>query len=216
VPLTRRSRTRDQPAVVGRAAALRTLVLVAAGETPPDGAPPFSPREQALLSRAPAQWAHQDVVDAIWHGEALGTIGWSLGLVELPAFDTAFDHVAVAHELDLDAAELRHGEELEGARRTARLWHWRARNALLQEQGELDLPPQWSSFDQLVAAAAMRGHEQGLLPPPTRGDFGALGKIYRHLDGEQRALLLSIAAERHYALEWLTGDDPWDMVVTDT
>lgn len=216
MPLPRRSRTRDQSEVVGRAAALRALVLLAAGETPPDGDPPFSPRELALLSRAPAQWEHQDVVDAIWHGEALGTLAWALGLAELPAFDEPFDHVVVARGLDLDAAKLRPGDELERARETARLWHWRARTALLQEQGELELPERWSSFDQLVAAAAMRGYENSLLPAPLRGDFPALGKIYRQLDEEQRALLLSIAAERHYALEWLGGDDPWDEVVTDT
>lgn len=211
-----RSRTRDQPEIAGRAAALRSLVLVAAGEAPPEGDPPFSAQELALLSHAPAEWEHQDVVDAIWRGEALGTLGWALGLVELPAFDMAFDHVAVARGLDLDTAKLRSGDELEHAREAARLWHWRARTALLHAQGELELPARWSSFDQLVATAAMRGYEEGLLPAPTRGDFPALGKIYRHLDEEQRALLLSIAAERHYALEWLTGDDAWDEVVTDT
>ncbi len=212
----RRARARDQSEAVGRAAALRAFVLRAAGETPPEGDPPFSPRERALLSRAPAQWARQDVVDAIWHGEALATLAWALDLAELPGFDEPFDHVALARDLGLDAAKLRPAGELEQARATARLWHWRARTALLQAQGSIELPERWSSFDQVAAAAAMRGYEEGLLPAPMRGDFPALGKVYRHLDEEQRGLLHSIAAERHYALEWLTGDTPWDEVVTDT
>jgi hypothetical protein len=62
----------------------------------------------------------------------------------------------------------------------------------------------------------MRGHEEGLLPPPLRGDLPAFGRAYRQLDADERALALSIAAERHYALEWLCGTSAWDEVRTDT
>ena len=89
---------------------------------------------------------------------------------------------------------------------SARLWHWRARTTELQQQGAIDLPPRYSSFDQLVAATAMRGFEQGLLPSPLRGDFAAYGKVYRHLSPEQHAEAHSIALERHHALNWLVGD----------
>jgi hypothetical protein len=217
VPLPRRSRTRDPSEVAGRAAALRALVLAAAGEGQPAGNLAFTPRERALLARPVADWSPQDVVDVIWHGEALGTLAWSLALEEeLPGYDEPFDHVALARRLELGAPKPRPFAELEQARETARLWHWRARSALLHENGSLELPEHWRSFDQLVAAAAMRGFEDGLLPTPVRGDFPALGKVYRHLDPEQRALLHSIAAERHYALVWLLGHDPWDEVETDT
>ena len=33
----------------------------------------------------------------------------------------------------------------------------------------------------------MRGHDEGLLPVPVRGDFRAYGKVYRHLSPEQQA-----------------------------
>jgi hypothetical protein len=217
VPLPRRSKLRDASEAAARAAALRALVLVAGGEAPPEGDPPFSPAELALVRRPPAEWTEQELLDAAWRGEALGTLAWALGAVEeLPAWDETFDHLAVARELELEEARLREAEELEHARDSARLWHWRARTAVLAEQGTLELPERWRSFDQLVAAAAMRGYEEGLLPAPLRGDFPALGKVYRHLDAEQRALLHSVAAERHYALEWLLGDAAWDDVVTDT
>ena len=39
----------------------------------------------------------------------------------------------------------------------------------------------------------MRGHDEGLLPAPARGDFRAYGKVYRHLSPEQHAEAHSIA-----------------------
>jgi hypothetical protein len=183
----RRPRLRDLSEVVSRVEALRTVV-----------------REGADA-------------DASWRGEALGTLRWALGLVEeLPAYDEPFDHEAQAQAEVTAAAELRPFDEVDAARRTARLWHWRGRTALLHAEGRLPLPAPWTSVDQLVAAAAMRGHEEGLLPPPLRGDFAAFGRAYRQLDADERALALSIAAERHYALEWLCGTSAWDEVRTDT
>jgi hypothetical protein len=217
VPLTRRRNLRGTAETVERAAALRALVLLAAGEAPPAGDRRLSPHEAALAARPPSDWDEQDTVDALWRGEALGTLAWALSLVEsMPAYDTPFDHLELARGLDVAAAELRRVDELQRARATARLWHWRARTALLQQEGSLALPERWRSLDQLVAAAAMRGHEEGHLPPPARGDFAAFGTTYRRLGDEQRALAWSIASERHHALEWLCGSTAWDDTPTDT
>lgn len=217
MPLPRRIRLRDEKDALARGAALRALVLVAAGEAPPDSDPPFSPAELDLVSRPPSEWTEQERTDALWRGESLGALAWALRLVaELPPYDAPFDHVELARSLPLAGGDLRPAEEVERARETARLWHWRARTTLLQARGGIALPDPWRSFDQLVAATAMRGYEEGLLPAPLRGDFPAFGKIYRHLDDGQHRLALSIAAERHLALEWLLGEQPWDETVTDT
>lgn len=217
MPLARRH-ARSPIEVAGRVEALRTLVLVAAGDAQATVDQPFSPRESALLARQPDAWDPQDVVDAIWRGEALGTLAWALGAVaELPAYDRPFDHVELARGLRLEREpSLRPVDALERARESARLWHWRARTTLLQGDPTVRLPERWASFDQLIAAAAMRGHEEGLLPAPHRGDFPAFGTSYRQLDGEQRGLALSIASERHVALTWLCGDSPWDETPLDT
>ncbi len=160
----------------------------------------------------------QDVLNATWRAEALAMLLWALGeLEELPPWDEPADHVELAREVDLRQAELREDEELEAALETARLWHWRARTTLLEDDPDVELPERWTSFDQLIAATAMKGFEDGLLPQPRRGDFPAFGKSYRLLDEDQHAVALSIASERHFALAWLNGlSDEWDATPTDT
>jgi hypothetical protein len=156
------------------------------------------------------------VVDAVWRGEGLGTLLWALQLAELPAYDTPFDPDALL-EATLEEARLRDAEEIELERESARLWHWRARTTSLQAAGALELPERYATFDQLIAATAMRGFESGVLPSPMRGDFLAYGKVYRHLCPEQHAEAHSIAVERHHALNWLCGaGETWDDVPLDT
>jgi hypothetical protein len=156
------------------------------------------------------------VVDAVWRGEGLGTLLWALQLAELPAYDTPFDPDELL-AAELDGARLRDAEEIELERETARLWLWRARTTALQAAGEVELPERYANFDQLIAATAMRGFEQGLLPAPMRGDFRAYGKVYRHLAPEQQAEAHSLAVERQHALNWLVGlGDSWDDVPLDT
>lgn len=162
------------------------------------------------LGRLPSD--EQEVVDAVWGGEALGTLLWSLQLAELPEYDTPFAAEALGTELA--GAALRSPGEIELERETARLWHWRARTAQLEPA---QLPPQYASVDQAVASVAMRGHEQGLLPRPLRGDFPAFGKIYRHLTPAEQAEAHSVAVERHHALNWLCGEGAtWEDVPLDT
>jgi hypothetical protein len=169
---------------------------------------------RAALAKLPTD--DPAVVDAIWRGEALGTLLWALQLLELPAYDQPFDAEEVA-AVQLDEADLRDREEIELERDSARLWHWRARTTSLQAAGALELPERYATFDQLIAATAMRGYEQGVLPAPMRGDFRAYGKVYRHLGPEQHAEAHSIAVERHHALNWLCGDgETWDDVPLDT
>jgi hypothetical protein len=168
------------------------------------------------LGRVPEAETDPAVVDAVWQGEALGTLLWALQLAELPAYDRPFDSELVV-SLDPGSGTLRDGEDIELERDSARLWHWRARTTELQAAGELELPARYATYDQLIAATAMRGYEQGVLPSPLRGDFRAYGKVYRHLTQEQHAEAHSIAVERHHALNWLCGAGTgWDAVPLDT
>ncbi|NUR75793.1 MAG: DUF4272 domain-containing protein [Thermoleophilia bacterium] len=169
---------------------------------------------RAALQRLPDD--DPAVVDAVWRGEALGTLLWALQLIELPPYDEPFAPEEVAG-VELGEARLRDGEEIELERESARLWHWRARTTELQAAGNVELPERYATFDQLIAATAMRGFEQGVLPAPMRGDFRAYGKVYRQLTPEQHTEAHSIAVERQHALNWLCGEGrSWDDVPLDT
>jgi hypothetical protein len=144
------------------------------------------------------------VIEAVWQGEGLGMLLWSLGLVELEAYDRPFDPEWLL-ATPTAPGNLRAKPEIEHALETATLWHWRTRTEALRDADALELPESWHSFEQLVAVAAMRGYERGLLPSPLRGDFPAFGTGYRELSDEQRTEIVSIAYERHRALAWLVG-----------
>jgi hypothetical protein len=149
-----------------------------------------------------------------WLGEALGALLWALQLTDLPPYDEPFAPEAL--DVPLGEGRLRRGDELERELAAARLWHWRARTADLADEGAPASLERFASLDQAVAAAAVRGHERGLLTQPLRGDFRAYGKIYRHLGIDERAEAHSIAAERHHALAWLCGEGAWEEVPLDT
>jgi hypothetical protein len=171
---------------------------------------------RAGLERIEVEPDDPAAIDAVWQGEALGVLLWALGAEELPPYDRPFDHERLL-DADLSGASLRSADQIAHERDAVRLWHWRARTTLIQDDPAVELPERWESFDQLVAATAMRGFEQGLLPAPMRGDFRAFGKVYRHLTPSQHSEALSIAAERHHALAWLCGlGSSWDDVPLDT
>ena len=113
-----RFRLRSRSQVVERCQALRSEV-------------------SGALARLPSH--EPTVVDAVWRGEALGTLLWSLHLLELPPYDRPFDTDEVV-EANAAAGELRDPDELELERDSARLWHWRARTTDLQQSGALQLP----------------------------------------------------------------------------
>jgi uncharacterized protein DUF4272 len=168
------------------------------------------------LAALPAAESDPEIVDAIWRGEALGTLLWALGLVELPPYDEPFDHEHLV-DAPLHEATLRDAEEIRQEQESARLWHWRARTTVLEREGGVELPAPWSSFEQLIAATAARGHEEGRLPAPLGDDFPAFGRSYRDLAAAEHEEAWSIALERQHALDWLCGQGPhWQDVPLDT
>jgi len=171
---------------------------------------------RAALARLPEGESDPTVVEAVWAGEGLGMLLWALELAQLPPYDRSFEPDQLLDAV-LEDSELRPADEIDRARETARLWHWRARTAELRSNGDVDLPGDWQSFDQLVGATAMRGFERGLLPRPLRGDFPAFGAVYRELSPAQQGEAHQIAWERHRALNWLCGlGKRWNDVPTDT
>ena len=101
------------------------------------------------------------MIDAVWRGEALGTLLWALQLEELPPYDEPFAPQEVA-SVPLEPADLRDREGIELERESARLWHWRARTTAVQADGSIELPERFASFDQLTPEERAEAHSIAL------------------------------------------------------
>lgn len=164
----------------------------------------LSAGERALLALPLDEWSDAQRLAAASRGEALGVLLWALAVAdELPPWDEPFAAVdlaplgATVEEL-LDESALRPGDELERARDVAELWRWRACAA--------------AADADVVGGTARAALDAGDLPELLGGDFPALGRPYRELDGEEAALLRTIAEERSNALAWLCGQGgDWDV-----
>src|SRR5437868_10389752 len=107
-------RVRSARQARARARALAALVRHAHGEPHDPAGLALTPHERELIASPATAWPEQDVVDATWRGEALGTLAWALGSAgELPPYDRPFDHVGVARTVALENGELRPRVELE-------------------------------------------------------------------------------------------------------
>jgi hypothetical protein len=75
------------------------------------------------------------------------------------------------------------------------------------------------TLDDIVRAAARQAHANGDVPTLIGDDFPAHAKAYKYLSDGEWSQMMSIAVERHKALNWLCGFAPgnlWDATPTDT
>ncbi|MBW3542777.1 MAG: DUF4272 domain-containing protein [Planctomycetes bacterium] len=192
----------------------------------------LSPHEQEYAESTMATMTERQQVDASWRMEAALVLMWALGLVpEMPPYDTSADHDLLKEFPKPDVttfvrtARLRDLAEIDRARGTAELWHWRSRTRELIERGDA-FPADdrvaaagFRSYDDVVRFSAQKAAEKGTMPPCIDDDFPAKGKAYRDLTEMQWSEVRSIANERHHALNWLCGyapDNRWDDTPTDT
>jgi hypothetical protein len=178
--------------------------------------------ERALFEARLLDRTMQQVLNAAWSMEALACCLWALGILpEIPAYDSQASVLDQVPKGEASAAgELRPATEIERARRTAELWHWRSRTRQLLERGvPFHLLPDGRSGDDIVRFAAEQAAIDGYVPATCGADFPAFGKPYRELSPVEFSIITSIACERHKALNWLCGLAPnnqWDQTPTDT
>ena len=157
---------------------------------------------------------------------------WALGLLPtLPPYDIKARHDILMQIPTSDpaafvsSAKLRDQAELERARSTAELWHWRSRTRELIERGEaFPSDPElkkagFRNYDDIVRFSARNAAQKGSIPPRIGDDFPAKNKAYRDLTSEEWSEVMSITMERHFTLNWLCGcaaDNKWDETPTDT
>lgn len=184
-----------------------------------------SDKEKEAFNAAPGTWTCRALVQVAWRTEALGVIGWALGLEEeiLP-YDVQWGGAPLTHSLRIlspveafvSSARLGAEGQILQAREIAEAWLWRARTTPLQKHpGEAPFPPSLS-VPETVAATAAYWQKHGLFKAVKR-DFPARGKTYAELAESERRELQSIATERLYGLNWLCRRaENWDLVPTAT
>jgi hypothetical protein len=185
--------------------------------------PAISPAERRLLETRLGRVPRDDAEAASWRGEALAALGWALRLLdEMPPYDVPADLGALMALIpgpwDKTAAfrggtQLRDEPAIAAARETAEIWHWRATTAdlLLAATGR-----EARELTAVVREVARDAARAGLFPRPIGGDFPVSGQPYRDLPPDDLAVLANVAAERHYALNWLCGfGASWDDVPLD-
>lgn len=188
--------------------------------------------ERELAQATPVSMSFQQQRQATWRLEGVLVLMWSLGLVdELPPYGTLAGRSLLRSVPSADpgafveTATLRPREEIEKARTTAELWHWRSRTRQLMESGQILKPDVkmkaagLHTFDDIVRRTAIVSHQKGTIPEPVEEDFPVMGKAYRELSPEEWAEVQSMTFERHFALNWLCGRAPnndWDRTPTST
>jgi hypothetical protein len=160
----------------------------------------------------------------------------------LPSLSRRLPPVGEPAQDFLKGARLRARKVIDRERESAEIWHWRARAREVVEQkrypqgqeleglaNDLEEKARAASFKlspirdgqsffrELIRFAAHYANARGLIPEPIGEDFPALGGRYADLSERDFLKLSQIAAERHRALNWLSGyGEDWDAVPTDT
>jgi hypothetical protein len=185
--------------------------------------PSLSKKETTILELTPGMWSKKDRVNTSWRVEAAGVIAWTLGLVEMPAYDKQFRSHGIMDVLPephtstqewVCGAALQPEEQILASRDVAELWLWRARTTRLQKDGRK--PGVKGTYEEFIAGAAEAGERDSLFKRHS-GDFPAFGKAYRDLSENEWHTMTSIATERLYGLNWVCGyGSDWDEVSPDT
>ena len=174
------------------------------------------PHERRLLEAAIASLTPRDVVNASWNAEGMAVLAWALGRAELPPFDHPCRTAAVAQALGFlqppqrsapAAASLREPQEIAAVARRIFTVHWRLREFSLRRE-----PIDFGA----VAARTNFGLDLGGLPI-VDGDLAIDDVPLARVSEDRWRECLSIAVERHRALNWLKGSEPvYSEVSTDT
>ena len=185
----------------------------------------LSPGEKELFEKEPGSWEMQELANVSWRIEALGVLLWALELTDkIPGYDKQFNIESFIDKLPFmesiekfkETVKMRSKKEIEKARDIAQLWHWRARTTRIMQDEEAETPKGYT-YDGIIKMTAENAFDENKLPEPIDGDFPAFEKPYRDLTDEEFSIASSIALERHFALNWLSGlSENWDDTPTDT
>jgi hypothetical protein len=164
--------------------------------------------EHALIRAALGSLEQQAMVDAMWRGEAIVALAWSLGCAGLPRYDETCDSMYVARLLGfmrersmtaLARPSLRPSTEIAHWANTYLTLHWRLRQfSISKDRIPFADYVAWARWGPLTVA------ELDLID----GDLAVQGERIERLSEDRYHLSTSIARERHKAFNWLLGHHP--------
>jgi hypothetical protein len=164
------------------------------------------PDEWELLQRPVGTLDDQAVINAVWRIEGLIVLAWSLGWLDLPAYDELVVPTAVADALilvDDDQAKemiaratLRTREEIAALNEHLLAFHWRMRNYRLRPTA-MD----FVAFSQNCWFGSFDISKFRVLDGDLAIGANPIGKA----SPDELSICGSIAQERHLAINWLRG-----------
>ena len=188
--------------------------------------PHLSNQERALLALDPGSWPQEDLLGVLSQTEGLVALLWALerldpmpSYVSLTNATDVFAHLPLRQPCRplLRALTYRPIAEIADGRDTAEFWNWRARTEQQHRDGQE--PPPGETYVAAVRGATEFAHCHGLVGQICDGDVLVGDKPYTAIDQDLLDSLATVAYERHYAFNWLCGDEmiyDWDKVPTPT
>jgi hypothetical protein len=168
----------------------------------------LEPDEWNVLQRPVGRLEQQAVIDSTWRVEGLGVLAWALGRFDLPAYDeevepqSLLDAIGVLKERTAralrDAPKVRDLDELEILYWQLVAVHWRLRDYTLRPQAvDFEGLPEKGGWFGGFDLSSCRLIDRDL----------ALGDVaIKDAPEDVFQTALSIANERHMAVNWLLGD----------
>ncbi len=157
--------------------------------------------EESFLTTPVGAADQRNTIDATWRSEGICVLAWALGTDEMPPHDGQVEPRPVSEALGFlgepkHRPELRTPEELEWMERRLLGIHWRFRDFRLRPNG-LD-------FVAFSANNWFGGFDIAGIPL-AEGDIAVGGVPIARAGADAVRLCESIAAERHQAINWLSG-----------
>lgn len=161
--------------------------------------------EQQLVDTPVGRVGRQQLVDASWRSEGMLVLAWALRRVEMPAADAQVDPAEIAQSLGflgpventiLFSPKLRPAVEIESYGSRARSIHWRLREFSLRRCAiDFRKTAETSWFPLTTDGIAL-----------AEGDLAIGGLPLSRAQDSSWHVAMSIARERHQAVNWLLGD----------
>jgi hypothetical protein len=161
--------------------------------------------ERASIDAAHRTLSSTQAIDGTWRSEGLVVLAWALRAAEIPRHDTQSDPYAVARSIGfleetrppiMTPPRLRATEEIEWLEKRLLGLHWRLRDFSLRRSSV--------DFNRFAREAWFGGFDLDGIPLAD-GDLAIGGVPISNADPDQVKACLSIASERHDAINWLLG-----------